>query len=339
VSFRADSRPLAGGKRSVVMEDGSFTRDRPAPIILLKECPEASWKGVRALDDRHFAVAWGGPYISSGYGIQIRTLDGLVEQIADVQAPLARTGKYLLGGGALSGGYHASVRVLEDRKLLVELPLATPYVLSKSGLLFGYLRAHWDFQSEPVADPALSAEFPDLKRIIDTHKAVVVGCDLAGKVHFTIEDRGEVTGLVLSADEGTLFFSEQSSVGAFDLANRQLRWHKRFDQAWHRRLALSADGTRLAVGGMGPVRVFSAEGELVKELRCSGRIDALTYHGQMLMAAGNGKRLFLFDENHQARSMKVAAAGINDLAVVGGGVLIACDQRQLRFLPLLDDEA
>jgi hypothetical protein len=311
--------------------------------IILKECPDRSWKSVCALDDRVFAAAWGGPYIGSPYGIQIRTLDGLVEEIADCAAPLVRAGTYLLSEGALCGGYSASTRVLEDQRLVVELPVTHPYVLSSQGVLFARIRSHYGFGS-PIIEPERAAPFPELKNLIDAGSGVLVACDLAGRVQLTISEKelaapyAELTGLALSPDENTLFYSGYRSVGAIDLSRREILWVKHFAEVWHRRLALSADGTRLAVGGMGPVRVFDPAGELVKELHCFGRIDALAYDGRTLMAAGNGKTLFLFDENHQAREMKVAAAGINGLAVIAGGVVIACDQRQLRFVPLLDGE-
>lgn len=336
MSFRADSQPLAEGKRTVEMAGG---RARPGPIILTKECP-GLWKGVLALDDGRFAVAWGGG-IYSPLGIEIRTLDGIVDRIADSGAPLARTGKYLLSSGKYCDGHQASTRVLEDHQLLIELPVAAPYALSRSGILYGYIRK--PYQDHPIVDPALAAPFPELKQVIDAGASTLVGCDLDGKVQLMLPGFDTLAGLALAPDERTLYFagstpSMEGTIGAIDVSRREVIWKNTFPE-WHRRLALSPDGSRLAVCGMGPLRVLSPEGELLQELRCFGRIDALAYHGRMLMAAGNGKTLFLFDENHQPRDAKVAAAAIQDFAVVKGGVVLACDQRQLRFFPLLDDEA
>jgi hypothetical protein len=109
-------------------------------------------------------------------------------------------------------------------------------------------------------------------------------------------------------------------------------------------VALSSDETRLAVAGIAApnepsLRILSTvDGDELDSVRSDGRWNALTFHGSTLIAAGTAGRLILLDECKQRREMKAATSGINDVAVLGGGLLCACNQRQLRYLPLLDDE-
>lgn len=73
-----------------------------------------------------------------------------------------------------------------------------------------------------------------------------------------------------------------------------------------------------------------------------GALPRLTFssrfHGPVLMAGDSQGALHLFDEAGNERNARCATAGIQDIAPAGDGVYVACRQRQLRYLPLLDDE-
>jgi hypothetical protein len=361
--FHTGSIPRINSKRTLVMNEtdarGDVTqRTRPAAQILLKDAPQPSYKAVRTLDGEQFALAWGGPYISSDNSVEIRTLDTLVETISDLAAPLHLAGRKLVANGPLCDGQNASARVydLDQRRVIAELPLAWPYVLSSAGLMFGRIRRHYDFEDGPIVAPSLSARFPELRAIIDADGSVLVCCDLAGKVAFTISEEElakpypELTGLVLSRGETTLYYCGRRSVGAVDISGGQVRWVRHFGANTGERflslrsIALSPDETRLAVGGMAgskepSLRMLSTlDGNELDRVRSDGRWDALLFHGSTLIAAGSAGRLMLLDECKQRREMKAASSGINEVAILGDGLLCACDQRQLRYLPLLDDE-
>lgn len=358
MTFHHRSKPLwQHGKRTVVMNEidasGAVTqRDRPAARVLIKDPSAKSFESVCTIDEARFALA---TYDRA----EIRSLpDGaLIDPLPGCITPVERCGSRLLADGAYTGGYAASTRVidLESGKLEVELPVAHPRARSAAGLLFGRIRAHYGFGS-PIIEPARAAPFPELKQIIDASGGVLVACDLAGKVAFTIAEKrlaepyAELTGLVLSRDERTLYYAGQQSVGAIDVERREIRWLKHFGHhqgehyVWHRRIALSADERRIAVGGMSgskepSLRVLAAaDGEVLQERSPGGRVDALMFHGEVLLAATNGGWVHAFDRSGQERSSKVSTAGINDMAVIGGGLLLACAQHQVRFFPLLDDE-
>jgi hypothetical protein len=361
--FHAGSVPRIKSKRTLVMNEtdvhGAVTqRTRPAAQILLKDAPQPSYKAVRTLDGEHFALAWGGPYVNSDNAVEIRTIDKLVDCISGLAAPMHLAGRRLVASGPLFGGQHASARVfdLDKRCIIAELPLAPPYATSRRGLVFGRIRRHYNFESGPIVDPSLSARFPELRAIIDADGGVLVCCDHDGKVASTFSQEelahpyAEPTGLILSHDETTLYYCGGQSVGAVDVSGGRVRCVRHFgtNQGEHfvalRAIALSPDEARLAVAGsagsMEPsIRTLSTlDGNELDNVRSDGRWDALIFHGSTLIATGNAGRLILLDECKQRREMKAATAGINDVAVIGGGLLCACDQRQLRYLPLLDDE-
>ena len=93
---------------------------------------------------------------------------------------------------------------------------------------------------------------------------------------------------------------------------------------------LSPDEARLAVAGaagsMEPsIRTISTlDGNELDNVRSDGRWDELILHGSTLIATGNAGRLILLDECKQRREMRAATSGINDVAVLGGGLLCAC---------------
>jgi hypothetical protein len=222
--------------------------------------------------------------------------------------------------------------------------------------VFGRIRRHYSFESGPIVDPSLSARFSELQAIIDADGGVLVCCDYDGKVAFAISEKelahpyAELTGLVLSRDETTLYYCGRQSVGAVNVSGGRVRWVRHFgaNQGAHfvslHQVALSLDETRLAVAGtagsMEPsIRILSTiDGDELDSVRSDGRWDTLVFHGSNLIATGSAGRLILLDECKQRREMKAATSGINDVDVLGGGLLCACDQRQLRYLPLLDDE-
>lgn len=250
----------------------------------------------------------------------------------------------------------AQVFDLDQRCVVAELPLSWPLAMTSNGLVFGRIRRHYDFESGPIVSPTLSAKFPALRAIIDADGGRLVGCDWRGKIAFSISEEElaepypELKGLVLSRDEATLYYCGQRSIGAVDVAAGRVRWVRHFGDnlGAHflslRPIALSPDETRLAVAGSAGAKepslriVSTADGAELGCAYANGRWDALIFHGDTLIASGNGGRLMLIDEGGQRRELKAATAGINDIAVLGGGLLCACDQQQLRYLPLLDDE-
>jgi hypothetical protein len=64
------------------------------------------------------------------------------------------------------------------------------------------------------------------------------------------------------------------------------------------------------------------------------------FHGSVLLAGNSRGQLLLIDESYRRRELTVASGetAVNDLAVIAGGVLCACNRKQLRIVPLLDDE-
>jgi hypothetical protein len=362
--FRSDSKPLLlNQKRGVDMTEiisgVSGTRARPAAKILLKEGPGDSCEGVRALDDERFLLAWGGRFIGSHRAIEIRALPDarLVDSLPWGAEPFVLQPPYLLANGPLYGGYWAALELihLDEKRLVVELPVSYPFVRTSAGAIFGRIRKDYDFGSASV-DPALAARFPDLERIVAGKGGVLVKTDADGRVDYTVDEKqlcepyAELTGLALSPDESILHYSGHMSAGAIDLATRKTIWMKHFGHpqgehhVWVRRMALSPDGKRMAVGGSSGwkepnLRILGAEdGDVLAELPWNGLIESLRFHGDVLLVAGQRGQLTLIDEAYQRRDVKVASSNINDLAVIGGGVLCACSQKQLRLVSLLDDE-
>jgi hypothetical protein len=239
--FHTGSIPLLTNRRSISMREtdvhGTVTqRERPAALILLKHAPEASFKGVRALDKGQFVLSWGGPYITSARAIEIRKLDKLIGAWAGLGSPLFVAGRRLLATGDLCGGHKASTRIfdLDDYRIEVELPVAPPYVMSSNDRIFARIRQRFGFESNPIVDPALAAPFPDLRKIIDADGGVLVCCKLDGEVIFTLTEMelaapyAELTGLALGPDESTLYYSGHRSVGAVDVQSGRLRWVRHF---------------------------------------------------------------------------------------------------------------
>jgi hypothetical protein len=113
-----------------------------------------------------------------------------VDRISGLAAPLHLAGRKLVANGPLCGGQNASARVydLDKRCVIAELPVASPYATSSSGLVFGRIRRHYNFESGPIVDPSLSARFLELRAIIDADGGVLVCCDHDGQVAFTISE-------------------------------------------------------------------------------------------------------------------------------------------------------
>ena len=65
---------------------------------------------------------------------------------------------------------------------------------------------------------------------------------------------------------------------------------------------------------------------------------AFTRRGTLVVGTRSGL-LLLFDEAFTRREVRLSRVPIRSVCEVRGGVLAAGHQRELRFLPLLDDEA
>jgi hypothetical protein len=198
-------------------------RTRPSAQILLKDAPQPSYNAVRMLDGEHFALAWGGPYINSPNAVEIRTIDRLVDSIFELAAPLSLAGRKLIANGPLCGGQNVSARVfdLDQRCIIAELPVAWPYVMSSRGLVFGRIRRHYHFESDPIVDPSLSARFPELRAIIDADGGVLVCCDVDGKVAFTISEE-ELAHLTPNSVVSSFHATKRPSITA-----EPARWARR----------------------------------------------------------------------------------------------------------------
>ena len=239
-------------------------RTRPAAQILLKDAPQPSYKAVRTLDGEHFALAWGGPYVNSDNAVEIRTIDKLVDSICGLAAPMHLTRRKLVANGPLCGGQNASAPLLRSRPAMYHRRTAPGAALRdvKQRPRVWPHSPPLQLRERPHRQPSLSAQFPELRTIIDADGGVLVCCDHDGKVAFTISEEelahpyAELTGLVLSRDEATLYYCGRRSVGAVDVSGGRVRWVRHFgtNQGEHfvalQPLALSS--TRHAWPSRGP---------------------------------------------------------------------------------------
>jgi hypothetical protein len=366
--FDPSSVPCWGGKRTIAMQElqasGSgkpAQRKRPAARILWNDA-EDRFRAVVALDETRVAVTLSGGHVDSPRSVEIRSL---LEEAPVLAAhpgcggPLYLSEPYLLSSGELSGGYEASTRVIDLRggRVVQELPVSRPYVLTRAGALFARIRKRYDFESAPIVAPSLAEPFPGLHALIAADGGVLVKTDLRGAVAYALSESAlaepypELIGLALSRDQSSLYYAGKRSVGALDVNDGRRRWVRNFGEntgsnflAFYA-LALAPDEARIAVGGTAGVdepalRVLDArDGRDLHSKKCNQRIEVLAFRGALLFAADNQGNLSIFDEEYSERRMRPAQAGIEDLAFTKDSALLACRQHELRVFPLLTDEA
>ncbi len=362
--FTPHSRPVATGRRTVEMTETplsgpSTRRPRPGTLLLGKDQPFEQFNDLAVLDDECVLVAGGGPLISSTRGVQLRRWPDL-----QVEATLPAGGDVfdvlgpsLLASGPLWGGMRQSgVRMeLPTGRVRAEYPLHPPFLITEGGFI-GWIRQRFDFETEPVVDPALLSPWPELAALFEPRRPFLVSCTWEGKVRWTLDvatfapEYADVKALARAPEGERFFVGTERSLAELELATGRVHW----SQGWNgppgtssvAHAAVACDTTRVAIGGwtagtVSPLRVIDrATARVVFQGGASdiSAIESLAFHEGTLRAGTRSGLLLLFDEAYTRREVRLSRASVNQVCVTQGGVLAACNQRELRFLPLLDDE-
>jgi hypothetical protein len=165
--------------------------------------------------------------------------------------------------------------------------------------------------------------------------------------------------LCLSADRATLYFATTTDVGAVDLAKGVVIWRQalgtyaRGDFVNIYALALSADGRRLAAGGIASgayadraLAILDAGNgkiEHARGMRGIGgtSIRSLAWHPSGWLAAGSSSGAVAHvNREGRLRVYKAAAKGVEALLFQdsASALLVGGNEKQLRWYELLEDE-
>ncbi|WP_434385033.1 hypothetical protein [Melittangium boletus] len=334
-------------------------RSRPGSVVLGKDHPFERYSDLAVLDEERVLVGCGGSLISSPRAVQVRRWPDLQwdstlpagADVFDVRPP-----ELLASGPLWRGERQSAVRMdLDSGRVLAEYPLRPPFLLTDGGFI-GCLRRRFDFETEPVTDPALLPPWPELAALVATARPLLVSCDWRGRVRWVLEvariapEFSTVKALARTPEGTTFCVATERALAEVDTGTGLVRWH----QGWHdapgtpflAHAAVIADATRVVVAGhsdgqVAPLRVLD---RTTRTVRFAGgasdaaALDCLAFHGRTLLAGTRSGGLLLLDEAFTRREVRLSRAAVNQVLPVRGGVLAACNQRELRFLPLLDDE-
>ena len=362
--FNANSQPLAAGRRTVEMTEEpvsgpSTRRSRPGPLLLGKDRPFESFTDLAVLDDERVLVAGAGPLATSTRGVQMRRWPDLQVDTTwlsaggafDMRAP------WLLAAGALWEGKEQSVVWMElsTGKVRAEYPVHKPFLLTDGGFI-GSIDKRFDFETDPSVDPAIVRPWPALAALIETRSPFLVSCSWEGKVRWKLDvstfapEFTDVRALVRTPEGDAFFVATERSLAEVEFATGRVRW----SQGWNdtpggsavAHTSVACDSTRVAIGGwtageVAPLRVLDRTTHRVRYeggASDDSAIESLAFHGTTLLAGTRSGLLLLFDEAFTRREVRLSRATVNQVLAVRGGVLAACNQKELRFLPLLDDE-
>jgi hypothetical protein len=362
--FHSQSQPLVPGRRTVEMSETTVSgatsrRKRPASVLLGKDQPFDQFTDLAVLDDERMFVAGGGSLVSSRRGVHVRRWPDLqVESTLpvngdrfDLRAP------WLLVSGALWRGERQSAMALDlaSGQVRAEYPLRSPFLLTEGGFIGG-LRERYGWETHPAVDPALVRPWPELAALIDTARPLLVSCCWEGGVRWSLDVASfapafpTVKALARTPEGDAFFVATERSLAEVEFATGHVRWHQRWNDAdpvpFVAHAAVACDATRVAVGGnsdghVAPLRVLDRASHQVRfagGASDGSAIECLAFHGRTLLAGTRSGLLLLFDEAFTRREVRLGRASIHQVCAVRGGVLAACHQRELRFLPLLDDE-
>lgn len=362
--FNSNSQPLAPGRRTVEMSETSISgptsrRTRPGTVLLGKDQPFDQFTDLAVLDDERMLVAGGGSFISSLRGVHVRRWPDLQVESSlpvagdrfDLRVP------WLLVSGPLWHGQRQSAVALDlaSGRVRAEYPLRSPFLLTDGGFIAG-TREHYAWETHPAVDPALLPPWPELAALIDTARPLLVSCTWEGRVRWSLDVASfapafPVLKALARTPEGDAFFvATERSLAEVEFATGHVRWHQGWNDAtpvpFLAHAAVACDPDRVAVGGfsdgqVAPLRVLdrATHSPLFAGGASDGSaIECLAFHGRTLLAGTRSGLLLLFDEAFTRREVRLGRTSVNQLCAIRGGVLAACHQRELRFLPLLDDE-
>ncbi len=365
--FHAHSQPRAAGRRTVEMVENpvsgaSSRRERPGPLLLGKDQPLDIFKALAPLDDERVLVAGGGSLITSFRQVQVRRWPDLkVESTLpaggddfDVRAP-----EVLAAGPLWRGEQQSALRMdLGSGQVLGEYPVRPPFLLTDGGFI-GWMRQRFDFETDSVVDPALLPPWPELAARLDTRRPLLLSCTWEGRVRWALDlatfapEWTRVAAMARTPEGHTFFVATERSLAEVEFATGRVRWSQSWNDAPGAPLvshaAVACDATRVAVvgeshGQVARLRVLDRSRQRVlfaAEASDRSALESVAFTaraGTLLVGTRSGL-LLLFDEAFTRREVRLARVPIRDVCEARGGVLAACHQRELRFLPLLDDEA
>jgi hypothetical protein len=358
---------FVGGKRS--------EQARPKGRIVGKDRPSQPYRDLCLLPDGRVLVGYQGRYLSSPFGMQIRSGNDLVaaEELPKASGPFSLRGDgLLLASGPLAGGYQSCTRKVDLATLSVldTLPVRQPYLwlAGQAERFVAQTPVYPDFKDRPLVAPALLDRHPHLRRWAEDRTTRLLLVGPGGKVDRSLDaasvgpEYPEFEHLGLSPDGATMYTATERSVAAVSLGDWTIRWRTRlgnnsgprFFSAYS--MALHPDGRLLAVGGLAGhenhertvVLLNSATGKAARDGKEWGRalggssIRALAWHPSGWLAAGAASgRVYHLDLGGSVRTYKGAGQGVEALLFLDGGrsLLVCGAEKHFRVWPLLEDEA
>jgi WD40 repeat protein len=342
--------------------------------IVGKDQARQPYRDLHLLPDSRVLVGYRGRYIDSSFGLQVRAGKELAveAELPGAAGPFSvHDGRLLLAAGPLAGGYEASVRKVDLPRLAIldTLPVRQPYLWLAGRLerLVGQTPKFPSFKDRPHVDPALLDHHPDLRRWAEDRTTRLLLIEQDGTVSQTLDaatvgpEYPEFRHLAHSPDGAILYVATEGSVAALSVDDWKVRWRTQLgdNDGPHffavYAMALSPDGSRLAVGGLASyanedhllVLLDVATGEAVPTAKGLGRvlgstsIRSLAWHPSGWLAAGTASgRLAHFELSGAIRMYKGAGGGIESLLFIDGGksLLVCGSEKHFRVWPLLEDE-
>lgn len=360
------------------------SHSRPPGKIVGKDEPRNYYQSLTGLGDGRVLAGYAGRTVGAPRGLQIRSGDGLsVDAELEGAAPpyaLHPDGR-LLAAGPYVDGYQASVRLasLAPLGLRDTLPLRAPFGwLPGSGEWVGQTPHFDSYRQKHHVDSDLIVAHPYLEALVASRECRLVAVNPEARAARFLTPAGvgdeaggwrEYKHLVVAPDGESVYFATTTSVGAISIRDGALRWQRTLgknDQAnvyAVYALALSADGKRLAAGGISDVAqdgrnfvVLDARGgETVLEmplartlagcgLKAVGNtsIRSLAWHPLGWIAVGTSSGIAAHvTPDGSFRAYKGAGKSIEALAFVDfeRALLLAGSEKHFRAWPLFDDES
>ncbi len=356
-----------GGKKS--------QRARPRGKIVGKDQAKQPYRDLLPLPDGRVLVGFRGRYIDSPFGLQVRAGRDLTitAELSGAAGPFGLRGDgTLLASGPLSGGYESSVRVVDLATLAIldTFPVTCPYLwLAGAALRFvGQTPSFPSFEARPHVDPALLDRHPPLRRLIEgDHRRRLLVIGPSGEVERILDaaevgpEYPEFKHLALSPDGTVLYTATERSVAAVSLSDWSIRWRTQLGENTGPHflsiyaMALSGDGSQLAVGGLAGYDnvenalaiLDAAHGRATPTGRSVGRaigntsIRSLAWHPVGWLAGGTASGLVAqVDAAGTIRTWKGAGRAIESLVFLdeGRSLLVCGAEAHFRVWPLLEDE-
>lgn len=346
---------------------------RPKGRILAKDGARGGTRSLHHLGGGRVLLGFTGGHVGDPRGVQLRAggEGALAREIIGPGGELAPApgARFALACGAYEQGDEAACHVvdLESGAILDGYPLRKPYVWlaapredGSGGRFVAQTPPHLFDRVESTAAPALVSAHPEVAPLL-TQAQWLVEVDrdagTARAIAGEVSPYAHARHVCLSPDGGTLYAATTTDVVALDLETGAERWRQAIGTYGSAHfvslyaLSLSADGKRLATGGIGSGRyearalvlLDAGSGAITwaQEMKPIGgtSIGALAWHPSGWLAAGSSVGAVAHVSTQGTmRVYQGALKGIEALLFVEGALLVGGSEKQLRRHELVADE-